>query len=96
MALAAAAGMALPPTFAAGRGKAAAANPFATIDAMAEALIAEHATPGLSLAVMRTGNLVYARGYGAANLETNTLVTAETVFRVGSISKQFIRCKFSR
>ena len=90
MAFAAAAGMALPPTFAAGRGKAAAANPFATIDAMAEALIAEHATPGLSLAVMRNGNLVYARGYGAANLETNTLVTAETVFRVGSISKQFI------
>ena len=39
---------------------------------------------------MRTGNLIYARGYGAANLETNTPVTAETVFRVGSISKQLI------
>ena len=90
LALAAAAGMALPPAFATSRGKAATANPFAAIDAMAEALIAEHATPGLSLAVMRTGNLLYARGYGAANLETNTPVTAETVFRVGSISKQFI------
>ena len=90
LALAAAAGMAVPTAFGSSRGKGTAANPFAAVDTMAESLIAGHVTPGLSLAVMRAGNLLYAKGYGAANLETNTPVTPETVFRVGSISKQFI------
>ena len=44
---------------------------------------------GCAVAVMRDGRLLYTRGYGTANLEHRVPVTAETVFHVGSISKQF-------
>jgi CubicO group peptidase (beta-lactamase class C family) len=46
--------------------------------------------PGLSVAVVRAGKVVTARGYGVANVETGTPVTPETVYKIGSISKQFL------
>lgn len=46
-------------------------------------------TAGGAVAVMRAGKVVFARGYGVANLETGTPVTPDTVFRIGSLSKQF-------
>jgi D-alanyl-D-alanine carboxypeptidase len=45
--------------------------------------------PGLSLAVVRGGVVILARGYGFANLEMNVRVTPETVFQIGSPTKQF-------
>ncbi len=90
LAMAAAASLALPGAMAAPRKLAGAASPFAAVDALASALIADKVTPGLSLAVMRAGTILHAAGFGAANLETGTAVTPETVFRVGSVSKQFI------
>ena len=45
--------------------------------------------PGLSLAVVRGGAVVHAKGYGSASLELNVPVTPETVFQIGSITKQF-------
>ncbi len=44
---------------------------------------------GLSLAVMRDGQLIYAGGAGKASIDGNTPVTAETRFAIGSITKQF-------
>lgn len=46
-------------------------------------------TAGGAVAVMRGGEVVFARGYGFANLETGTPVTPDTVFRIGSLTKQF-------
>ena len=45
--------------------------------------------PGLSLAVVRDGKVVKAKGYGLASLELNRPVTRETVFEIGSLTKQF-------
>lgn len=45
---------------------------------------------GLSLAVIKDGKPVKLKGYGSANLELDVPVTADTVFKIGSISKQFI------
>src|SRR5688572_7435972 len=45
--------------------------------------------PGCALGVSRDGNLVYAKGYGMANLETGTAITPASIFHVASISKQF-------
>ena len=45
---------------------------------------------GLSLAVVKDGVLVKAEGYGLANVELETPATAETIFKIGSVSKQFI------
>jgi CubicO group peptidase (beta-lactamase class C family) len=46
--------------------------------------------PGLSIAVVRDGKVIKIEGYGFANLETNTVATPETVYRIGSVSKQFL------
>jgi CubicO group peptidase (beta-lactamase class C family) len=46
-------------------------------------------SPGCALAVVRKGAIVYARGYGSANLELNVPITPQTVFDIGSVSKQF-------
>ena len=46
--------------------------------------------PGLSLAVIKDGKVVRAKGYGLANVETNTPATPETVYKIGSVSKQFL------
>jgi D-alanyl-D-alanine carboxypeptidase len=44
--------------------------------------------PGLALTVVRDGRVVKERGYGLANVELNVPVTPETVFEIGSVSKQ--------
>jgi D-alanyl-D-alanine carboxypeptidase len=46
-------------------------------------------TPGAALIVTRNGRPLYRRGYGMANLEYAIPVMPETVFRIGSITKQF-------
>ena len=45
--------------------------------------------PSLSLAVVKDGKVVKARGYGFANLEHKVPATADTVYNLGSIGKQF-------
>lgn len=45
--------------------------------------------PGLSLAVVRDGRIVKAKGYGLANIEANSAATPKTVYELGSIGKQF-------
>jgi CubicO group peptidase (beta-lactamase class C family) len=44
---------------------------------------------GLSIAVIKNGKPVVNKGYGLANAELNVPVTAKTVIRLGSVSKQF-------
>lgn len=45
--------------------------------------------PGLAVAVGVAGQVVYARGFGVADLETGVPVTPETRFYAASVSKQF-------
>jgi CubicO group peptidase (beta-lactamase class C family) len=46
-------------------------------------------SPGCALAVYRDGKIIYARGYGLANIEENIAITPQSVFDIGSTSKQF-------
>ena len=46
-------------------------------------------SPGCALGVMQDGELVYSRGYGIANLEKHVPITADTIFHLASVSKQF-------
>jgi|HubBroStandDraft_6_1064221.scaffolds.fasta_scaffold86089_1 CubicO group peptidase (beta-lactamase class C family) len=46
-------------------------------------------SPGCAVAAMRDGKILYQRGYGMADLDHNVPITAETVFHVASMSKQF-------
>lgn len=45
--------------------------------------------PGVSLAVVKDGQIVLARGYGLANVEHQVPVKPETIFQSGSTGKQF-------
>ncbi|TMR89365.1 serine hydrolase domain-containing protein [Nonomuraea basaltis] len=44
---------------------------------------------GLAVGVVRNGSLEFFRGHGVADIGSNTPVTEDTVFRVGSITKTF-------
>lgn len=46
-------------------------------------------SPGCALAIVKDGAVVYARGYGSADLEHDVPITPDTVFRIASTSKQF-------
>ncbi len=46
-------------------------------------------SPGVALAIIKDGKIIYKRGYGMANLDHNIPITPKTVFRIGSTSKQF-------
>lgn len=60
-----------------------------SIDDFVKAAIARRKIPGLSLAVIKDGKLVRQAGYGFANLELKVAATPDTVYEIGSISKQF-------
>ena len=46
-------------------------------------------SPGCAAAVYKDGRILFERGYGMADLENDVPISADTVFYVGSVSKQF-------
>jgi CubicO group peptidase (beta-lactamase class C family) len=46
-------------------------------------------SPGCALGVVRDGEFIYKKGYGTASLELGVPVTPQSVFYMGSVSKQF-------
>ena len=60
-----------------------------SIDDFVYQQIKQRKIPGLSLAVIRDGKVIKASGYGFANLELQTPATKDTIYEIGSISKQF-------
>jgi D-alanyl-D-alanine carboxypeptidase len=49
----------------------------------------KHQIAGVSLMVVKHGRQIKTKGYGVANLEWNVPVTPDTVFEIGSMTKQF-------
>lgn len=46
-------------------------------------------SPGYAVGVVKDGELVFARGYGRADLDNNVPITPHTSFHLASLSKQF-------
>ena len=72
------------------------AQPSAPVDAshtaQVDALFAQWDmpdSPGCAVGIIKDGVLIHARGYGMANLEHGIPITRQTVFDIGSCSKQF-------
>lgn len=64
----------------------------ATIDAISAMVsqgIDQKKSASIAVGIVKDGSLVLARGYGFADLENDVPATAETVYRLGSITKQF-------
>jgi N-acyl-D-amino-acid deacylase len=56
-------------------------------DQVITAFMRKHAIPGGAVAVVRDGRLVYARGFGYADVENRTPVQPDALFRIASVSK---------
>src|SRR5262245_15850390 len=55
-----------------------------------DALYAEYdraGSPGLNIAVLKSGQVIHQRGYGVANVEDDVPFAADTVLRLGSTTK---------
>ena len=61
----------------------------AAYDDLMTSFMREHKPPGAALAVTYHGRLVYARGFGHANLEKREPVRPASLFRIASVSKPF-------
>ena len=68
----------------------AAAAPVDRTDEYIRAEMQRQKIPGLSLAVLKDGKIVKIAGYGVADRKSGAAATPETVYKIGSVSKQFI------
>jgi CubicO group peptidase (beta-lactamase class C family) len=66
------------------------AEALAELDATIEAHLEQTNTPGALAAVVSRGDIVHLRTYGMANVELSVPVSDESLFEIGSISKQFV------
>lgn len=62
---------------------------FAAIDPLFETFMRDNHAPGLVYGVVVDGKLAYVRTLGIQDTRTKTPVTADTVFRIASMSKNF-------
>jgi D-alanyl-D-alanine carboxypeptidase len=59
------------------------------LDSVAGRYAADKHLVGLSVGVAQDGKIVFAKGYGYASLADRTPVTPQTMFAIGSVTKQF-------
>ncbi|HLG63539.1 MAG TPA: serine hydrolase [Ktedonosporobacter sp.] len=62
---------------------------FAGIDDTVASWLSAWKVPGLALAVVKDGEMVFARGFGKRDLTGGEAVTPQTIFAIGSSSKAF-------
>ena len=61
----------------------------ARVDSLARAFVAANGSPGVSIQVVWRGDTLLAAGYGLADVAKHQPATAATVYRIGSVTKQF-------
>ena len=59
----------------------------AKLDGLADALMRDTGIPGMAVAVVHDEKMVYAKGFGVADVHTGAKVDADTVFQLASMSK---------
>ncbi len=60
-----------------------------TIDALVARVMSENHIAGLSIGIARNGDPLFVRGYGSANRETGAVPDGNTIYGIGSLTKQF-------
>lgn len=59
------------------------------VDAFVEKALASRTLAGASVAVIKNGQVVLAKGYGFSDIEKQTKATEQTIYQLGSITKPF-------
>lgn len=62
---------------------------YIALDQLVAAELKEKHTPGAVVAIVSEGQVVYAKAFGLANVETNAPMQSEMLFRIGSTTKMF-------
>jgi len=65
------------------------------LDDLAAGAMKQWKVPGVAIAVVQDGKVVYAKGYGYRDLEQKLPVTTATLFPIGSITKSFTALTFA-
>jgi N-acyl-D-amino-acid deacylase len=60
-----------------------------SFDALMSEFMHQHKVPGAALAVTKDGRLVYARGFGYADVDKKEPVEPASLFRIASVTKSF-------
>ncbi|XP_067665045.1 uncharacterized protein [Haliotis asinina] len=66
------------------------------VDAVINAGMGCHQTPGLAVAVVKNGNVLMSKGFGVSNIAAATPVTNSTLFGIASLSKAFTTTLLSK
>jgi CubicO group peptidase (beta-lactamase class C family) len=59
------------------------------IDKIAGQALKVFETPGMSVGIIKDGKLIFAKGYGIADIQANTPVTPDTIFGIASHTKAY-------
>ena len=62
---------------------------FGPVEQSAREELARLNVPGAAIAIVRGGQVIFAKGFGVANVETGESVKPEMLFRLGSTTKMF-------
>ncbi len=62
---------------------------FTAIDTIGADQLSKQKLPGLTIGVVVDGELLYAKGFGYANVASAKAPDADTIYRIGSITKSF-------
>src|SRR5262249_59706509 len=58
-------------------------------DGFVEQVMKDWHVPGIAVAIVKDGHVVYAKGYGYRDVKKGLKVTPDTLFAIGSCSKSF-------
>jgi CubicO group peptidase (beta-lactamase class C family) len=61
----------------------------AALDGLGTKIVGDCVSPSVAIGVMKWGKMIYAKAFGWANLETGTPAAADTIYKIGSNTKQF-------
>lgn len=61
----------------------------AKAEAGIQTIMQQNKVIGLSVAVVKKGKLIYTHSFGLKDIESNTALTDDCLFRIASISKTF-------
>ena len=64
-------------------------QPLADFDADIAKGLKAHGVPGLGIAIVKDGKVIFAKGYGVRTTGQTDPVTEKTLFAIGSVSKSF-------
>ncbi|HEY0396596.1 MAG TPA: serine hydrolase domain-containing protein [Candidatus Elarobacter sp.] len=62
----------------------------AFVAGVAQTYLRESGAPGVSIGIMRDGKPVLLQGYGSARLAPNVPARGDTIYEIGSVTKQFV------